>query len=113
MIKKERLFTKKDWIHMTVVAIIMIVSICAGMSVYMFFVYGYISVFPDYTFFSVINFGGIAIMFFVTMRIYRFFLYYYNDYKIIFSGIRETHFSNVEAKKVKIETPDKDWLKER
>lgn len=121
MVKKERLFTKREWIHMAIVVVIMIMSIFAGMSVYMFFVYGYIYLFPDYGFLTIVNIGGIVIMFYVTMKIYRFFLHLYRQYRELFrfdSAVKK-RFNHVvktkpfEVKEMKIKTPDKDWIKEK
>lgn len=111
---EEKLFTKKDYWNIFMYMLIMSGSIFSGMTVYLFFTYGYISLFSDYSFFSIVNIGSILLMFFVIIKMFQFWKWLWNEWQdvLYWSFYKSTPFVSASKRKIKEpEKPENDWLK--
>jgi len=90
IIKTERedlLFTKKDWINILGYCIVLIGSVFAGMTVYLFFIFEYLTRFPDPGFFTMVNIGALILCFYVIFRLYHYFKYVWLEWRNTFHWI--------------------------
>jgi len=110
----EPLFTKQVIINLAIYCGLLVLAISSGVTIYTFFIYAYIQLFPDYSFLSIINIGGVGIMFYVIWKLFHFFKYQYENIRRTFRfAFRESKpFISGSNRKVKkpIE-PEKDWIK--
>jgi len=110
----EPLFTKRVVINLLMYCGLLLLSICAGVTIYTFFVYAYIHLFTDYAFLSIVNIGGIGIMFYVTWKFFHFFKYQYENFRRLFRFILRESTPFVSARKGKVKepkSPSDDWIK--
>jgi len=109
----EPLFTKQVIVNLFMYLGMLFVAIASGITVYIFFLYAYMKLFTDYSFISIINVGGIGIMFYVTWRLFNFYKYQYEHFRRTFRwALREsTPFVSASKRKIKeLKKPDEDWI---